>query len=157
VKNRLAARLLLSPALSRVPSRFLSRPPSLVLSLALSLFLPLCWGLMLAGTAFGHHGTANYDTEKNVSVKGTVTDFQYVNPHVLIYMDVKDESGKVVKWQGELTSPNRLERSGWHKDTIKPGDVVTIGGYPAKSGSPEIWILKVIGPDGQPLQTAPGN
>ena len=126
-------------------------------SRALPLVVSLCWGLMLAGAAFGHHGTANYDTSKNISVKGTVTDFQYANPHVLIFLDVKDDSGKVVKWQGELTSPNRLERSGWHKDTIKPGDTVTIGGYPAKSGSPEIWILKVIGPDGQPLQTAPGN
>lgn len=155
MENRVGSRHLLSGELSRVPSPVLSRAPSLLR--VLSLLVSLCVGLMLAGGAFGHHGTANYDTGKNVSVKGTVTDFQYVNPHVLIFLDVKDDSGKVVKWQGELTSPNRLERSGWHKDTIKPGDVVTIGGYPAKSGSPEIWILKVIGPDGQPLQTAPGN
>lgn len=104
-----------------------------------------------------HHGTANYDTEKSVSVKGAVTDFEFVNPHVLIYMQVKDDSGKMVNWQGELTSPNRLSRSGWKKDTIKVGDVVTISGFPAKSGSPEIWIQKVVTADGTPLDTTGGN
>jgi hypothetical protein len=157
VENKAAGWSLLSRVLSRVGSLGFSWVPLLARPLLLPLLLSTCVGLMLAAAAFGHHGTANYDTEKNVSVKGTVTDFQYANPHVLIFLDVKDDSGKVVKWQGELTSPNRLERSGWHKDTIKPGDTVTIGGYPAKSGTPEIWILKVIGPDGQPLQTAPGN
>ena len=104
-----------------------------------------------------HHGTANYDTEKSVSVKGTVTDFEFVNPHVLIYMQAKDDAGKMVNWQGELTSPNRLSRGGWKKDTIKVGDVVTITGFPAKSGSPEIWIQKVITADGTPLDTTGGN
>jgi Family of unknown function (DUF6152) len=113
--------------------------------------------LALSAATMAHHGTANYDTEKSVSVKGTVTDFQFVNPHVLIYMQAKDASGKTTNWQGELTSPNRLSRSGWKKDTVKPGDVITITGYPAKSGSPEIWIQKVIAADGTPLDTSGGN
>lgn len=111
----------------------------------------------LSAVTMAHHGTANYDTEKSVSVKGTVTDFQFVNPHVLIYMQVKDASGKITNWQGELTSPNRLSRSGWKKDTVKNGDVITITGYPAKSGSPEIWIQKVITAEGTPLDTSGGN
>lgn len=110
-----------------------------------------------AAPALAHHGTANYDTEKSVSVKGNVTDFQFVNPHVLIYMQAKDASGKTINWQGELTSPNRLSRTGWKKDTIKPGDVITITGYPAKSGSPEIWIQKVELSDGTKLDTSGGN
>ena len=111
----------------------------------------------VSAPALAHHGTANYDTEKSVSVKGSVTDFQFVNPHVLIYMQAKDASGKMINWQGELTSPNRLSRTGWKRDTIKSGDVITITGYPAKSGSPEIWIQKVELADGTKLDTSGGN
>ena len=115
-------------------------------------------GLMtLASVAFAHHGTANYDTSKTVTVKGAVSDFQFINPHVLIAMDGKDESGKLQKWQGELTSPNRLSRAGWTKSSVKPGDTLTISGYPAKSGSPEIWIQKVVLGSGEELATGGGN
>ena len=89
---------------------------------------------VLAGPAFAHHGAAAYDMSKSVTVAGTITDFQFVNPHVLIAMDVKDPSGKVEKWQGELTSPNHLARAGWTKSTLKPGDQITLIGGPAKSG-----------------------
>jgi hypothetical protein len=115
-------------------------------------------GLMtLASVAFAHHGTANYDTSKTIIVKGAVSDFQFINPHVLIAMDGKDESGKLQKWQGELTSPNRLSRAGWTKSSVKPGDTLTISGYPAKSGSPEIWIQKVVLGSGEELSTGGGN
>jgi hypothetical protein len=113
--------------------------------------------LVLASVAFAHHGTANYDTTKSVTVKGPVTDFQFINPHVLIFMDGKDETGKEQKWQGELTSPNRLSRVGWTKSSLKPGDTITIGGYPTKSGSPEIWIQKVVLASGEELSTGGGN
>lgn len=122
------------------------RIPALVLSI-----------IAFSVVTLAHHGTANYDTTKSVTVKGTVTDFEFVNPHVLIYMDAKDESGKAVKWQGELTSPNRLSRAGWTKSSVKLGDVITISGYPAKSGSPEIWIQKVTAANGEALQTGGGN
>lgn len=115
-------------------------------------------GLMaLTSVAFAHHGTANYDTSKSVTVKGPVTDFQFINPHVLIFMEAKDETGKVQKWQGELTSPNRLTRVGWTKSSIKPGDVITLSGYPTKSGSTEIWIQKVVLASGEELATGGGN
>ena len=121
-------------------------------------FFALMVGFMtLASVAFAHHGTANYDTSKTVTVKGTVSDFQFINPHVLISMDGKDESGQLQKWQGELTSPNRLSRAGWTKSSIKPGDTLTISGYPAKSGSPEIWIQKVVLASGEDLPTGGGN
>ena len=111
----------------------------------------------LASVAFAHHGTANYDTAKMVTVKGAVTDFQFINPHVIIAMDGKDETGKTQKWQGELTSPNRLSRAGWTKSSVKPGDTITISGYPSKSGSPEIWIQKVMLASGEELSTGGGN
>jgi hypothetical protein len=107
--------------------------------------------------AFAHHGTANYDTGKQITVKGTVTGFEFVNPHVQIFWDAKDDAGTAQKWQGELTSPNRLSRVGWTKSTLKAGDAITISGYPTKSGSHEIWIQKVVTGDGQELQTGGGN
>jgi Family of unknown function (DUF6152) len=111
---------------------------------------------VLSGPAFAHHGAAAYDMSKSVTVTGTVTDFQFVNPHVLIAMDVKDPSGKVEKWQGELTSPNHLSRAGWNKNTIKPGDQITLIGGPAKSGSPTMWIRK-IEKDGQEVSLGGGG
>ncbi len=121
-------------------------------------FLALCIGLLtFAGVASAHHGTANYDTTKTISVKGTVTGFEFVNPHVEIYWEAKDDSGTMQKWQGELTSPNRLSRVGWTKSSIKPGDAITIGGYPTKSGSHEIWIQKVTLGSGEDLPTGMGN
>lgn len=118
----------------------------------------LCIGLLaLAPMAFAHHGTANYDTGKQITVKGTVTGFEFVNPHVQIFWDAKDDAGAAQKWQGELTSPNRLSRVGWNKSTLKVGDSITITGYPTKSGSHEIWIQKVVTGDGQELQTGGGN
>ncbi|PYU27097.1 MAG: hypothetical protein DMG30_00425 [Acidobacteria bacterium] len=112
--------------------------------------------LTLSGTAFAHHGSAAYDMSKTVTVTGTVTDFQFVNPHVLIAMDVKDSSGKVEKWQGELTSPNHLARVGWTKSTLKPGDEVTLTGGAAKSGSPTMWIRKIT-KDGQEVSLGGGG
>jgi Family of unknown function (DUF6152) len=120
--------------------------------------LALCIGLLaIAGAAYAHHGTANYDTNKTISVKGVVSGFDFVNPHVQIFWEAKDDSGTVQKWQGELTSPNRLSRVGWTKSSIKVGDTITIGGYPTKSGSHEIWIQKVTLASGEDLQTGMGN
>jgi hypothetical protein len=120
-------------------------------------FLTVVVGILaIAGAAFAHHGTANYNTKDSLTVKGIITAFQFINPHVLIFLDV-NENGKVKKYQGELTSPNRLARVGWHQDTLKPEDTVTISGFPAKDGSPEIWIQKVILADGTQLKTEGEN
>jgi len=113
--------------------------------------------LLVSSLAFAHHGTANYDTTKSITVRGSTTSFQFINPHVTISLDVKDAKGNIQNWQGALTSPNRLTRTEWTKDSIKPGDVVTISGFPAKSGSPEIWIQKVVLGNGQELDTGGGN
>lgn len=107
--------------------------------------------------ALAHHGTANFDTTKSVTVKGAVTGFQFINPHVTISMDVKDDKGNVQNWQGALTSPNHLMRTGWTKDTLKAGDVIAISGFPAKTGAPEIWIQKVVLASGEALDTSGGN
>ncbi len=99
-----------------------------------------------------HHGTAAFDVSKMVTVTGTVTDFVYENPHVQLYFECKNEKGEVEKWQGELTAPNKLNRAGWNKHTLKPGDMITVTGNQAKGGVHTLWIRKMIGPDGQEMQ-----
>lgn len=112
---------------------------------------------VVSGSAFAHHGAAAYDSSKMVTVTGTVMDFQFVNPHVLIIMDAKDPStGKIEKWEGELTSPNHLARAGWTKSTIKPGDEVTMTGSALKSGAPAMAIRKVV-KDGQQIGLMGGS
>jgi hypothetical protein len=69
---------------------------------------------------------------------------------------VKDAAGKVEHWQGELTSPNRLTRSGWNKNTLQPGDQITVSGGRAKTGTPTLWINKIV-KNGQQLPLAMGN
>jgi len=97
-----------------------------------------------------HHGEVNYDTEKVVSVKGTVTDFQFINPHVQIFMDAKNDKGEIEKWSCEARSPNMLVRvGGWDKNTLKPGDVITAFGFRAKSGSPILRLQKIVLEDGK--------
>lgn len=104
------------------------------------------------GTAFAHHGAAAYDMAKAVTVKGTVSDFQFINPHVLITIDVKGDNGVVQKWEGELTSPNHLARAGWTKSTLKVGDTITLMGAGAKSGSSTIWIRKIVASNGEEIK-----
>jgi hypothetical protein len=107
--------------------------------------------LVVSIPMFAHHGTAAYDTKNPVTLKATMTDFQFVNPHVQLYFDVKNEKGEVEHWQGELTAPNKLARAGWTKRTLKPGDEITVTGSAGKNGAHSIWINKLIGPTGESL------
>jgi hypothetical protein len=117
--------------------------------------LMLAAAVLSAAPALAHHGAGVFEPEKKVTVSGTVTDFQFVNPHVLVYMTVKDEGGKDVQWGGELTSPNRLARDQravkWHKDILKPGDSITMTGHPARNGAPFMDILKIVDTQGTVL------
>ncbi len=86
--------------------------------------------------AFAHHSfAAEYDAAKPVTLTGSVTKVEWTNPHARFYMDVKDDSGAVANWEFELGSPNGLMRSGWTRNSLKPGDTVTVEGSLAKDGS----------------------
>src|ERR687892_2783533 len=101
--------------------------------------------LVLTAPLFAHHGTAAYDTTTTVTVSGTVTEFRFVNPHVLVYWDVKDAAGNVQKWSGERSGPNSMARNaGWTRNTLKPGDEVTISGRQSKNGTHTMAISKII-------------
>ncbi len=107
--------------------------------------------LFSVGSSAHHGASVVYDLNQKVSITGTVTDFQFVNPHVLIFFNVAGEDGAVVAWSAGLTSPNRLARSdGWSRDTLKPGDQVSITGSPARGGAPSLWVQQVT-VDGDPL------
>src|SRR5215831_10150084 len=93
--------------------------------------------LLTASSAFAHHSfAAEYDSNKQVTVKGTVQKVSWVNPHAYVFIDVKDESGKVTSWAFESLSPNALARQGWTRNSLKVGEAVTVEGYMAKDGKP---------------------
>jgi Family of unknown function (DUF6152) len=96
-----------------------------------------------------HHGTAEYDNTKTISLQGTVTALQYLNPHALILFTVKDDKGQTAEWTAELQSPNLLSRRGWSRSTLKPGDQVIITGRPVKNGSKAMTGQKVVFTDGR--------
>lgn len=106
--------------------------------------------LMSAIPVLPHHGTSAYDPNKTLKLKGTVTTFDWVNPHVSLGWDVKAENGAVEHWVVELTSPGMLTRSGWHHDSIKTGDEVTVYFHPTKNGTKWGIFQRVVFADGRP-------
>ncbi len=110
-----------------------------------------------AGAALAHHSFAMFDQSKQVTVVGTVKDFQWTNPHA--YIEVEDASGTV--WSVELNSPNNLIRQGWHRHVMKPGDKVTVIINPLRDGKPGGLFNAVTLPSGQvlgnPKPTGPIN
>ena len=117
----------------------------------LKLFGMLAVLLMVSVPMFAHHGTSAYDTTKLTTVKGTVTDFQFNNPHVMISVETKDDKGKIEMWTSEANSPNVLTRHGWDRDIIKKGDQITIIGYRPKNGAKTLRLQKVVLSSGQEL------
>ncbi|HEX4278683.1 MAG TPA: DUF6152 family protein [Bryobacteraceae bacterium] len=92
--------------------------------------------LLFTVRAFAHHSfAAEFDAKKPVELKGTLLELEWVNPHAWIHMEVKNDAGKVTKWDCELGSPNLLMRSGWRRDSLKKGDVIIVNGSAAKDGT----------------------
>jgi hypothetical protein len=110
--------------------------------------------VMLFGlSARAHHGSGiSYDLSKRVTLKGTVTEFVWRNPHCQTYMDVKDDKGNVTNWAFEMNSPGVLSKRGWNWHTLKPGDQVTITAAPSKvEGTPVAIAGKMVLADGRVL------
>ena len=106
--------------------------------------------LLSVSPIFAHHGShVSYDTQKSVVLKGTVTEFVWSNPHSQIYFDVKDDKGNAVNWGAETANPGNLAQSGWTRNSLKPGDEVTVTVWPSKAGTPRGFLLKIVLPNGQ--------
>jgi hypothetical protein len=125
-----------------------------VLSLAIACVVWLPWGL----PALAHHsGAAEFDSHKKIDLAGVVTKVEWTNPHAHFYMDVKDPSGNVANWNFELASPNVLIRNGWKRNSLQPGDMVTVTGIQAKDSSNYASAGVITFPDGRKLTFLAGE
>ena len=112
--------------------------------------------ILFSGSVLAHHGVAGYDMTKMVTVHGTVTKFDWSNPHVVVYVDAKSDSGELQHWTIEFAAPINMVRAGWNKNAMKAGDDITIDTHPSRNGAPVgisstiTFILKTV-VNGAPL------
>jgi hypothetical protein len=118
-------------------------------------FAALCFlAAALVATSFpaaAHHGVAAYDMAHRVTIKGTIVSFDWTNPHCQVHLDVTGEQGNIVHWNFETQPPSILGHAGWTRNSLKPGDRVTIVAAQAKNGEPIGLLQKVVLADGQEL------
>ena len=115
-------------------------------------------GIVIASAPlFAHHGNAAFDNEKKITLKGTVTEWFWSNPHCLLQFDVKGDDGKIVHWIGETQNPVSMTDVGWSKTSFKVGDEVTIILAPVKNGLPLGRIVPAQLPNGKVLDANPNQ
>jgi hypothetical protein len=117
---------------------------SILLGLAMSLAL-------LSPPLVAHHGFASFQMDQVSTIKGTVVDYELINPHVQIFLKVEQEAGKTVDWNVEGVSLNMMVRAGFKKDSLKAGDIVSVTGHPGKNGRPVLLLMKITLADGRVL------
>jgi len=121
------------------------------------IFALLACFLLLSSPILAHHSAAEYDMTKISSVVGTVTQFAWTNPHPYIYIEVKNDKGEVEKWIGELPALPTIARIGWTRNSVKPGDQITMFGNRAKDGRFQLRLDKITLPNGQDLMSSRVN
>lgn len=107
--------------------------------------------LVLPAPLQAHHGGASFDTSKEITLAGTVTEWIWANPHCFLKFDAKDDTGTVRNWVVETGNPTDMSRSGWARTSFKVGDMVSVTLQPVKSGAPVGRIRSVVLPNGQRL------
>jgi uncharacterized protein DUF6152 len=106
--------------------------------------------MICSRAAMAHHGVAGYDMTKTITLHGTVTKFDWSNPHVVVYLDAKNDSGEMQHWTIEFAAPIHMVRAGWTKNAMKAGDDITIDTHPSRNGAPVgisstiTFILKAV-------------
>lgn len=117
----------------------------------LGVFIAALSFLAIAVPLAAHHGAAGYDTDKQLVMKATVTDWLWANPHCFLTFDTADDKGNVVRWSAEVSNPVDMTKRGWTKHSLNVGDQVTVTVRPAKNGAPVGQLLKVVLANGQTL------
>ena len=120
-----------------------------------SLLAVLTISLAVCGQALAHHSMSMYDHDHDTTFKATIVQFAWANPHAQIIFEAPDDHGNVVRWTAEGPGPNRLGTHGLSKDTLKPGDQVTIVGNVNKDGSPTMGFKRIVLANGQTLEARP--
>ena len=123
----------------------IGRGIALIVSLAL---------LPSASAVIAHHGVPSVDMSRTVTIKGVVVDYLLINPHMEMRVRVTDDSGSTAEWNVEGVSLLMMMRSGFKRDTFKPGDAITVVGHPHKDGKPLMVLVKFVLPDGREMQTS---
>ena len=133
------------------PPRFASE--AIIIRKKLLAGLALAAGVLIMSVPLlAHHGNAAFDTSKKLTLKGTVTEWVWANPHCWLKFDVKNDKGEVIHWLAEETNPPGLINSGWYKDSLKVGDKVTVILMPTKNGQPLGRVDRVILANGKVLR-----
>ena len=107
--------------------------------------------LSLPGSVSAHHSNAEYDRDHQSGLMGTVVEFKWANPHIQIVFDVKGRAGAIQRWIGEGQSPSQMIENGWTRETLKPGDRISLVGNPPKNGSLSVRLRWVTLPNGKDL------
>jgi hypothetical protein len=112
--------------------------------------------VMFCASAIAHHGVAGYDMTKTVTLHGTVSKFDWSNPHVVVYVDAKNDGGELQHWTIEFAAPVHMVRAGWSKTSMKSGDTIAIDTHPSRNGAPigissTITFILKVAVNGQPL------
>ena len=126
------------------------------MSKRLDAFFTIVSLLCISAPLAAHHGNAAYDESKLVTVKGTVTDWLWANPHCFLKFDVKDEKGNVTHWAAETSNPPDMIGHGWSKNILKPGDQITVVMLTVKNGRPIGRVRQVTLPNGKVLTNESG-
>jgi hypothetical protein len=121
----------------------------------IALAAALGMALFHAPLARSHHSNVAFEVTKVITITGVVKDFQWRNPHTWVTLAVKDANGKTVEWSVEGRAPGVLLRAGWARDSIKPGETITVDMSPAKDGTNTGLIARVTKGDGTILPNAP--
>ena len=118
-----------------------------VLALAVAVFTLLA----VCSPASAHHNPKPMYEKASIMLMGTITEYEWANPHSIISIAVKNQSGSVDEWHAEFLPPSELTRAGWTKESLKPGDQVTMTGLPGKHAQHILWLQSLVTPDGRKL------
>lgn len=115
-------------------------------------FVPVIVSLFtFCGASWAHHASRQVYEVKSITLMGVVTDYEWANPHSVLSVSVKDNNGKIEEWHAEILPPTEMLRAGWTKESLKPGDEVTLTGRPGKYAQHILWLESLVTPEGKKL------